>query len=230
MTKYLFSDFLLKFSKFFRITKETSFSNFGRQVYTWLDPKYRDFMTGLIIKLEPRYEEKHTIIADELEEINEINFINKGHIVVGYEINNEKRYCIKYSDCVVIGAYECQFNKRSSFIYTSLTVIEGFFVRKHRWEELMEDSHDIAMRIKRNLLQDYLLNIRLKVVVQKNKAISVMQTRHDQQMIKISLTKDQDCNRVIIDESLQATFKPGSNSKREFQEETEEITNKISEY
>ena len=58
-------------------------------------------------------------------------------MVVGYEINNQKKYCIKYMDSVVIGAYECMYNKRSAFIYTALTEIEGFFIRKRKWEEFI---------------------------------------------------------------------------------------------
>lgn len=96
-------------------------------------------MTELIMSLEPRQERKRTIIADELDEFNEITFVNKGQVIIGYEINNQKRYCIKYTDCVVIGAYECTFNKRSSFIYTTLTNIEGLFIRKQKWSEMMTE-------------------------------------------------------------------------------------------
>lgn len=81
------------------------------------------------MSLEPRQEVKHTVLADELDEFNEITFVNKGQIVIGYEVNNQKRYCIKYTDCVVIGAYECMFKKRSNYIYAALTNIEGLFVR-----------------------------------------------------------------------------------------------------
>ena len=55
--------------------------------YTWGDQEYREFMIGLLMSLEPIYYNKHTILIDELDEQNQITFIHKGQVVVGYEIN-----------------------------------------------------------------------------------------------------------------------------------------------
>lgn len=44
-------------------------------------------MTGMLMSLEPRCDQRHTILADELDEVCEITFITKGQVVVGYEIN-----------------------------------------------------------------------------------------------------------------------------------------------
>jgi len=71
--------------------------------------------------LEPRMEEKHTILLDELEEVNEILFIGTGSVIVGYEINKMKKYCIRYDNYCIIGSYELAHNMRSDFVYTSLT-------------------------------------------------------------------------------------------------------------
>ena len=46
------------------------------------------------MQLEPRHEDKHTILIDENEEMNEVTFITHGKVVIGYEINKQKRYCI----------------------------------------------------------------------------------------------------------------------------------------
>lgn len=137
-------------------------------------------MMTILMSLEPRHESKRTVLADELDEFNEVTFVQKGQIVVGYEINNQKRYCIKYLEAVVIGAYECIFNKRSAFIYTALTDIEGFFIRKRVWEELIEEFDHLSLCLKRNILLDYLMNIRIKVEVNKKKAIEMLQIRNDQ--------------------------------------------------
>lgn len=51
-------------------------------------------MYELITKLEPFREKKGTKLKQELDEFNEIMFVNKGKVVIGYEINKEKRYCI----------------------------------------------------------------------------------------------------------------------------------------
>ncbi len=50
----------------------------------------------------------------------------------------------------------------------------------------MEEFSDISQSLKRNVILDYLVNIRIKVVVNKKKSISIMKARNDQQMIKIS--------------------------------------------
>lgn len=55
-------------------------------------------------------EKRNTILKEELDEFNEIMFVNKGKVVIGYEMNKEKRYCIQYNDKVVIGAYGITFN------------------------------------------------------------------------------------------------------------------------
>ena len=44
-------------------------------------------MIFVISHLEPFEEKKHTILAHELDEFNEIMFVDKGKVVVGYEIN-----------------------------------------------------------------------------------------------------------------------------------------------
>ena len=44
-------------------------------------------MVTLILQLEPRHENKHSIIIDENEEMNEVTFITKGKVAIGYEIN-----------------------------------------------------------------------------------------------------------------------------------------------
>jgi len=98
--------------------------------YTWVDQNYRNFMTQLLLNLEPRRDPKHSILVDELDEFNEISFINQGEVVIGYEINKQRRYCIQFNNKCVIGAYGITFNKRAAFIYTALTSIEGFFIRK----------------------------------------------------------------------------------------------------
>jgi len=51
-------------------------------------------MYQLITKLEPFKENRNTILKEELDEFNEIMFVNKGLVYIGYELNKEKRYCI----------------------------------------------------------------------------------------------------------------------------------------
>lgn len=60
--------------------------------------------------LEPRFESAGTTIINELDEFGEIIFIQKGIILLGYEINKVRNHCIKMKDRCVIGAYGVTFN------------------------------------------------------------------------------------------------------------------------
>ena len=116
-------------------------------------------------------------MAEELEEINQLNFIVKGTIVIGYELNNIKKYCIKYQDSIMIGAYECMFDEKSYVLYTAFTNIEGYFIRKTNWFNLCQNHKTMSNFIRRNVLLDYMLNIKNKITVAKKKAISMMKIR-----------------------------------------------------
>ena len=140
--------------------------------------------------LEPRFEKSKTVIIDELDEFNEIIFISKGTMLVGYEINKQKRYCIKYKNNCVIGGYGVTYNQRASFIYTSLTDVSGYSVRKENWFELLNQNEEIANILKGSILMNYIMTIRGKVLVKKKRAIGEYYNRKDHQMILASEYKD----------------------------------------
>lgn len=76
-------------------------------------------MMRLLVLLEPKFEPKWTIILNELEEVNEMTFVNKGEVVVGYEFNKQINYCIQKRNGCLIGMYGIIFNQRSEIIYTA---------------------------------------------------------------------------------------------------------------
>ena len=90
-------------------------------------------MMMFLQKLEPRFEPKYTILMDELDESNEVIFICRGAVVIGYEINKVKKYCIKVKNHCIIGAFGATFNQRSEYVYTALTDVHGFFIRLENW-------------------------------------------------------------------------------------------------
>ena len=55
---------------------------------TFLDQDYASFITGIFNILEIRLIKKGTIIADQLEECNEILFVERGKYMMGFQINN----------------------------------------------------------------------------------------------------------------------------------------------
>lgn len=134
--------------------------------------------------LESRYEPKRTVIFHELDEFGEIIFVYKGSTVIGYEINKQQRYCIKFVDNCVIGAYGVTFNQRSAFIYTAMTNIHAFTVRKRNWLKLLSSHPDLGKLMKQNVLLHYLTKIRSKVIIKKRQFIAKMYERNDHQMIQ----------------------------------------------
>ena len=53
-------------------------------------------MESLLKRLEPRREEKNTILLAENDEVNEVLFFVKGIFVVGFELNKKSYYLIKF--------------------------------------------------------------------------------------------------------------------------------------
>lgn len=144
--KFLFQDFLKKFKLFFCVEKNISFKmNYvEKQFLTWQERTFSEFTVNLLTKLEPRFEAKKTIIFDELDDVQEIIFVMKGSVVVGYEINRVKKFSLVLKDRAIIGAHDTTFNKKSQFVYSTLSRIEGFFIRKENWLEILRENPDIS--------------------------------------------------------------------------------------
>ena len=78
--------------------------------FTWLDKPYSKFIMRMLAFLEPRFEPKNTILLDEMEEVQEILFINKGKVAIGYNINKVKKYSVVKTDGCVVGTYGMVFD------------------------------------------------------------------------------------------------------------------------
>jgi hypothetical protein len=130
-------------------------------------------MINLLLNLEAFIEERKVEIIAELDEFNQIIFIQQGKIVVGYEINNEKRNCLQFNDKCVIGAYGVTWSQRAQFNYHTASRVTGFFIRKSNWLDILSDpdSKDIIVVLKKNILLDYLTKIKMKVDLSKKRAI-----------------------------------------------------------
>lgn len=107
---------------------------------TWDNAQYRDFMITMLKSLEPIFYKKNTKIYTELEEYGEVNFIQKGEIQIGFEINKVEIYPLKYINKCVIGGYGITFKQRSNFIYKAATRCEGFFIRRENWHNILESQ------------------------------------------------------------------------------------------
>jgi hypothetical protein len=103
------------------------------------DQDYAEFIIRILRALEPKIETEESMLFEELDEINEVIFILDGVIDLGFQINKIKRYVLRFDCNFVIGAYNCTFNERSSFIYKCRTQCTGYYLRKHTWKELLNE-------------------------------------------------------------------------------------------
>ena len=111
-----------------------------------------NFMLGILRNLECRREDRFVVLYNELDEMNEILFFEIGMFEIGYEINRFTRYVLRFKNSAqranIIGAYGATFNKRSTFKYRTITECKGFFIRKLKWQEIIEDNVEIAVLLK----------------------------------------------------------------------------------
>ena len=179
---FLFEDFLESYEKLFCFRNEDSLEQ--PAFYTWENQLYRNFMMRLLSMLEPRKENKNVTIYNELDEVNEVIFFNKGDYDVGFEINRERYFVVRYQNnesANIIGAYGVTFNIRSKFIYRTASFCEGCSVRKTKWMTLMEDDDHkiISYHLKKQLKKDYEKKLFNRVNDEKIKKLKMWGKRAD---------------------------------------------------
>ena len=87
-------------------------------------------MIQILRSLEPRKFKPREIIYLELDEVNEILFIEGGEYNIGYEVNKTEKFKIRLGKNTVIGAFNICFNKRQIFIHKTHTECHGYSIRK----------------------------------------------------------------------------------------------------
>ena len=196
LASFIFNDFTKKFREFLIIEKKekdslTSIfaSNTIRRVncfFTWNDPEYRLFMQYIFLSLEPIRYKKGTRITKELEEVGVINFISDGEIHVGFEINKQEIYTMRFKKFSINGAFDVTYKQRSQFLFKAGSNCKGFFIRKQAWQNILDESESqISKNLKQKILIDYLWNFRSKIVSQKNKVIGQYKGRSDFQNLLV---------------------------------------------
>ena len=95
---------------------------------------------NIITHLEPRFEQAGAILLEENEEVNEILFILTGDVDVGYTIDREVKYVLRFQGRVMLAAYNATFNIRTIAAYRSHTDCAGYSLKKKVWEEIISDD------------------------------------------------------------------------------------------
>ena len=80
--------------------------------------------------MEPRKFASHETIYSELDEVNEIIFIEDGEYNIGYEVNKKKYWKAELGPSTIIGLFQMCFDKRFNFHYKASTELVGYVIRK----------------------------------------------------------------------------------------------------
>ena len=98
-------------------------------------------MMEIMYALEPIEYKANTVIYNELEDINMIIFFVKGLHEIGYELNNENFYVLRYGNSNPIGAFGVTFDVVSEYIYKCRTDCRGYFIRRNNWKVIFNKSN-----------------------------------------------------------------------------------------
>ena len=82
-------------------------------------------MNLILRSVEPFHMKRDQILFKELQEIQEVIFVSKGTVNVGFEINRKEKMVLRFSNRIIIGAYNCAENKKTLFLYKCKTDIFG---------------------------------------------------------------------------------------------------------
>lgn len=150
-------------------------------------------MIDMLRALEPRREEAGVMLHMELDEVNEVNFILNGTFEIGFEINRIPNYVLRFKNCNVIGAYGVTFNRRSMFLYKTVTTCHGFFIRRIEWRGLMEEHASISQHLKDAVKKEYEISIMNRVMTEKKAMIKKWKARSDYEATLQVVSNDRDC-------------------------------------
>ena len=107
MKQFLFQDFYAEFGRHFELQRQVDDKKVKVQYafYKWGDEVYDEFMVEIMKALLPRRYFENDIIFEELQEVLEMTFVQRGKFHVGYEINKKRKYVVSLAEGKVIGEY-----------------------------------------------------------------------------------------------------------------------------
>ena len=80
--------------------------------------------------LEIRHIEEDVYIARELDECDEVLFVDEGFYKLGFQVNNNEYMRLIFGKSTNIGSYNVMFMVRHELIYKSITTMFCFAIRK----------------------------------------------------------------------------------------------------
>lgn len=151
---FLFKNFLTAFRRYFSLPNLQS--PHRQSFYTWQHSEYQAFMITILQSLEPIRFAARTLIFNELDDVNEVVFIEKGLYDIGYEINKKNIFKLRQPNKSVIGSFEVCFDKRMLFIFKTFHECRGYLIRKQNFRSLEKEFPDLFHSLKMNALFHYI--------------------------------------------------------------------------
>ena len=134
--------------------------------YDWDMLIYKEFMMTILNLLEPRLRSKESIVYQTVEDVEEMYFIMKGSVNIGFEFNRNIINVVRLRQGCAIGAYNCTFDKKTIFNYSVNSRLEAFIIRKREWYHLMNDCYfkEIVQPMRKNIENNYMTVIKDPII------------------------------------------------------------------
>lgn len=91
-------------------------------------------------------------MIEELDEILEMLFVEKGSYYVGYEINKEKRMKLHFAPGTIVGGVNLITHRKAWHCYKCKFEIHGYAISRQDWGELKEEYPFLVNEVNKKLL------------------------------------------------------------------------------
>ena len=159
-------------------------------------------MIQILQSLEPFKFLTNTIILTELDDVNEVLFIEEGLYDIGYEVNKKIQYRLRHPEKTLIGAFEACFDRRCLFIYKTFTECKGYSIRKKHWKALEVDHKELYNALKKKSLFYYVQKIRRPLLEQKHLDIEHFGRRADYKQVLCLRNYDENEIQTLVNAEL----------------------------
>ena len=170
--------------------------------YTWFNFDYQNFMIEVLQKLEPIFIKSKTVMYNELDDVNEVTFIQQGQYDVGYEINKQVHLKMRFPNKTVIGQFEVCFDKRILFIFKSFHDCKGYIIRKQNFRDLENEHFMLYQGLKNKALFNYINKIRRPLLSMKQQDIEHYDMRADYKQVLALRNYDENEMQDLVDREM----------------------------
>ena len=91
-----------------------------------------------------------------------------------------------------MGAYNCTYSRKTTFIYVVQSIFQGYTIRKLNWLKILKNPEyeAIAECVKTNVREEYQLRIKNRVLLEQSKYIKKLKERKEQNQILALINLD----------------------------------------